>query len=132
MRRLLLLFIGIFSLFGVTRVETLPAPTEWTVDDSKMYARDSLLAWQHNQWLCLDKLWTKESNWRHEAYNRQTTSGSRVNMIDSDIKLEKDAIWAAKIAKSDVGNMDEAMISRMIVELNVTFQKICWDYGIHN
>ena len=53
-------------------------------------------------------------------------------MIDSDIKLEKDAIWAAKIAKSDVGNMDEAMISRMIVELNVTFQKICWNYGIHN
>ena len=71
MRKLLLLFIGIFSLFGVTRVETLPAPKEWTVDDSKMYARDSLLAWQHNQWLCLDKLWTKESNWRHEAYNKQ-------------------------------------------------------------
>ena len=71
MKRLLLLFIGIFSIFGVTRVETLPAPKEWTVDDSKMYARDSLLAWQHNQWLCLDKLWTKESNWRHEAYNKQ-------------------------------------------------------------
>jgi hypothetical protein len=71
MKRLLLLFIGIFSLFGVTRVETLPAPREWTVEDSKMYARDSLLAWEHNQWLCLDKLWTKESNWRHEAYNKQ-------------------------------------------------------------
>ena len=71
MKRLLLLFIGIFSIFGITRVETLPAPREWTVDDSKMYARDSLLAWQHNQWLCLDKLWTKESNWRHEAYNKQ-------------------------------------------------------------
>ena len=71
MKRLLLLFIGIFSIFGITRVETLPAKQEWTVDDSKMYARDSLLAWQHNQWLCLDKLWTKESNWRHEAYNKQ-------------------------------------------------------------
>ena len=71
MRRLLLLFIGIFSLFGISRVETLPAPREWTVDDSKMYARDSLLAWEHNQWLCLDKLWTKESNWRHKAYNKQ-------------------------------------------------------------
>ena len=71
MKKLLLLFIGIFSIFGVTRVETLPAEREWTVSDSKMYARDSLLAWQHNQWLCLDKLWTKESNWRHEAYNKQ-------------------------------------------------------------
>ena len=71
MKKLLLLFIGIFSIFGVTRVETLPAEREWTVSDSKMYARDSLLSWQHNQWLCLDKLWTKESNWRHEAYNKQ-------------------------------------------------------------
>ena len=70
-RLLLLLFIGIFSLVGVSRVETLPAPRKWTVADSKMYARDSLLAWEHNQWLCLDKLWTKESNWRHEAYNKQ-------------------------------------------------------------
>jgi hypothetical protein len=71
MKKLLLLFIGIFSLAGITRVETLPQPREWTVNDSKLYARESLLAWQHNQWLCLDKLWTKESNWRHEAYNKQ-------------------------------------------------------------
>ena len=71
MKKLLLLFIAIFSLAGITRVETLSKPMEWTVDDSKLYARDSLLAWQHNQWLCLDKLWTKESNWRHEAYNEQ-------------------------------------------------------------
>jgi hypothetical protein len=71
MKKLLLLFIAIFSLAGVTRVETLPQPREWTVNDSKLYARESLLAWQHNQWLCLDKLWTKESNWRHEAYNKQ-------------------------------------------------------------
>jgi len=69
-RLLLLLFIGIFSLIGISRVETLPQPREWTIGDSKMYARDSLLAWEHNQWLCLDKLWTKESNWRHEAYNK--------------------------------------------------------------
>jgi hypothetical protein len=48
------------------------------------------------------------------------------------MELEKDAIWAATINKSDIGDMDETMISRMIVELNVTFQKICWDYGIHN
>jgi hypothetical protein len=48
------------------------------------------------------------------------------------MELEKDTIWAATINKSDIGSMDEAMISRMIVELNVTFQKICWDYGIHN
>jgi hypothetical protein len=48
------------------------------------------------------------------------------------MELEKDAIWAATISKNDIGDMDETMINRMIVELNVTFQKICWDYGIHN
>jgi len=48
------------------------------------------------------------------------------------MELEEDVIWTAKVSKSDIGSMDEAMISRMIVELNVTFQKICWDYGIHN
>jgi hypothetical protein len=47
-------------------------------------------------------------------------------------KLKEGTVWEAKVSKSDIGNMDEAMISRMIVELNVTFQKICWDYGIHN
>jgi len=48
------------------------------------------------------------------------------------MQLEKDAIWVAKVSKSDIGNMDEDMINKMIVELNLTFQKICWNYGIHN
>ena len=47
-------------------------------------------------------------------------------------KLKEGLVWEARVRQSDIGNMDEAMISRMIVELNVTFQKICWDYGIHN
>ncbi len=65
-RLLFLLLIFIFSLFGITKVETLTQPHVWSVADSKAYARDSL-----NQFKCLDKLWTKESNWRHEAYNKQ-------------------------------------------------------------
>jgi hypothetical protein len=72
MKRLLfLLFIFVFSLFGITEVETSVKPHVWSIADSKAYARDSLLAWHHNQWLCLDKLWTKESNWRHQAYNKE-------------------------------------------------------------
>lgn len=27
--------------------------------------------WTGNQWLCLEKLWTNESNWRHTAANYQ-------------------------------------------------------------
>jgi hypothetical protein len=90
MKRLLLLFIAIFSIMGITRVETLPAPQEWTVDDSKMYARDSLLAWQHNQWLCLDKLWTKESNWRHKAYNDVKVMGRNAGGIPQILGLSPD------------------------------------------
>jgi len=87
MKKLLLFFIVIFSIAGISRVETLPAPQEWTVDDSKMYARDSLLAWQHNQWLCLDKLWTKESNWRHEAYNDVKVMGRNAGGIPQILGL---------------------------------------------
>jgi hypothetical protein len=90
MKKLLLFFIAIFSIAGITRVETLPAPQEWTIDDSKMYARDSLLAWHHNQWLCLDKLWTKESNWRHEAYNDVKVMGKNAGGIPQILGLSPD------------------------------------------
>jgi tRNA(Met) C34 N-acetyltransferase TmcA len=52
-----------------------------------MYARDSLLSWEHNQWLCLDKLWTKESNWRHEAYNKQKVMGKNAGGIPQILGL---------------------------------------------
>jgi hypothetical protein len=90
MKKLLLFFIAIFSIAGITRVETLPAPQKWTIDDSKMYARDSLLAWHHNQWLCLDKLWTKESNWRHEAYNDVKVMGKNAGGIPQILGLSPD------------------------------------------
>ena len=41
----------------------------WTVMDSKAYAQDKLYEWQYKEWSCLNKLWTKESNWRVEAIN---------------------------------------------------------------
>jgi len=90
MKKLLLFFIVIFSLAGMSRVETLPQPREWTVNDSKYYARESLLAWQHTQWLCLDKLWTKESNWRHEAYNSIKVMGKNAGGIPQILGLSPD------------------------------------------
>jgi uncharacterized protein YceK len=90
MKKVLLFFIVIFSLAGMSRVETLPAPKEWTVDDSKSYARESMLAWQHNQWLCLDKLWTKESNWRPQAYNRTKIMGKNAGGIPQILGLSPD------------------------------------------
>jgi hypothetical protein len=54
---------------------------EWTVDDSKAYAQDVVLAWADNQYLCLEKLWTRESNWRHNAYNKIKVMGKNAGGI---------------------------------------------------
>jgi hypothetical protein len=54
---------------------------EWEVADSKAYAQDVVLAWADNQYLCLEKLWTKESNWRPEAYNKVKVMGKNAGGI---------------------------------------------------
>jgi len=54
---------------------------EWKVADSKAYAQDVVLAWADNQYLCLEKLWTKESNWRPEAYNAIKVMGKNAGGI---------------------------------------------------
>jgi hypothetical protein len=89
-RLLLLLFIFIFSLFGISKVDTSVKPRVWSVTDSKAYARDSLLAWKEHQWECLDKLWTKESNWRPEAYNKVKVMGKNAGGIPQILGLSPD------------------------------------------
>jgi hypothetical protein len=44
----------------------------WTPEHSKDYARKivSDYGWNQNQFLCLEQLWNKESNWRHKALNK--------------------------------------------------------------
>jgi hypothetical protein len=54
---------------------------EWAVEDSKAYAQDVVLAWADNQYLCLEKLWIKESNWRPEAYNKVKVMGKNAGGI---------------------------------------------------
>ena len=54
---------------------------EWDIRDSKAYAQDVVLAWADNQYLCLEKLWTKESNWRPEAYNKVKVMGKNAGGI---------------------------------------------------
>ena len=67
-----------------------PTPIErvWTKADSKAYANDQLLAWQQNQYQCLVKLWTKESNWRPEAYNKQKIMGKNAGGIPQLLGLD--------------------------------------------
>jgi hypothetical protein len=54
---------------------------EWVVADSKAYAQDVILEWADNQYLCLEKLWTKESNWRPNAYNKVKVMGKNAGGI---------------------------------------------------
>lgn len=72
---------------SVSQTEPEPEPEqkitirEWVVDDSKAYAQDVVLAWADNHYLCLEKLWTKESNWIPEAYNKIKVMGKNAGGI---------------------------------------------------
>ena len=51
---------------------------KWTPHMAKTYARGYMLMhypeWNHTEWKALKKLWTAESNWRHEAKNPKSTA----------------------------------------------------------
>lgn len=85
-KKIVLLVIIIVSVvyfpYSLSRTET-PHVTEreWQVEDSKAYAQDVILAWADNQYMCLDKLWTKESNWRPNAYNKIKVMGKNAGGI---------------------------------------------------
>lgn len=91
---ILLLIIAVYLSLTVTEIakDTHPKPAPvvqvWTKADSKAYANDQLLAWQQNQYQCLVKLWTKESNWRPEAYNKQKVMGKNAGGIPQLLGLD--------------------------------------------
>jgi hypothetical protein len=90
---LLLVVLIAVSLFShsVNRTEQEPerkiTAREWEVADSKAYAQDVVLAWADNQYLCLEKLWTKESNWRPNAYNKVKVMGKNAGGIPQILGL---------------------------------------------
>ena len=76
----MILLLGLIS-HSANRTEKKIPEREWTVADSKAYARDVIQEWSDNQYLCLEKLWTKESNWRHNAYNKVKVMGKNAGGI---------------------------------------------------
>lgn len=65
---------------------TANAPTKetvrvWTIEDSKVYALDTINAWSANQFECLQKLWHKESRWHSDAYNDIKVMGKNAGGI---------------------------------------------------
>ena len=57
----------------------------WSPDTSRNYARQILAVrgQQHSEWQCLEKLWTRESNWRHTAQNKSSTAFGIAQFLDA-------------------------------------------------
>lgn len=75
---------------SANRTEDVPPVREWKIEDSKAYARDTIQAWSDNQFLCLEKLWHRESNWRPEAYNKIKVMGKNAGGIPQILGLSVD------------------------------------------
>ena len=90
-KKMILLLIVLITVFFFTRSASRPEPEpvrEWKIADSKAYAQDVVLAWSNNQYECLDKLWTQESNWRSEAYNKIKVMGKNAGGIPQILGLD--------------------------------------------
>ena len=77
---------SIFNSFSQP-TQTKITPRDWVVKDSKAYAKDVVSAWADNQYECLDKLWTQESHWRPEAFNKQKVMGKNAGGIPQILGL---------------------------------------------
>jgi len=83
-----LLIAGTVVLLHQPKVSA-PVQREWTVADSKSYARVQLYAQQKHQYNCLEKLWTRESNWQADAYNHQKVMGRNAYGIPQILGLKR-------------------------------------------
>jgi len=86
---LVIILVVSFMSRSANRMEQ-KATTErvWEIADSKAYAQDVVLAWSQNQYRCLHKLWTKESNWRHKAYNKIKVMGKNAGGIPQVLGMD--------------------------------------------
>jgi len=94
LRKIALLLVIVITLSllsrSANRTEEKQPVREWKIEDSKAYARDTVQAWSDNQFLCLEKLWHKESNWRPEAYNKIKVMGKNAGGIPQILGLSVD------------------------------------------
>jgi hypothetical protein len=92
-KKVIALVVVAVVLFLFTRSASRPEQAsipvrEWAIEDSKAYAQDVVLTWAANQYECLDKLWTQESNWRTEAYNKVKVMGKNAGGIPQILGLD--------------------------------------------
>lgn len=100
-----------------TVVSMEPAPIERSPEGAKKYARDILYLFNWDsvsQWQCLESLWTKESNWRPDAYNKQSVlqNGKKLNAggipqilgLNPDLKVETQVMRGLVYIESRYGS----------------------------
>jgi hypothetical protein len=59
---------------------------------SRSHARTriAVYGWSHKEFVCLDQLWTHESNWRSNAYNHTPVNGKHAGGIPQILGLDPD------------------------------------------
>lgn len=93
MKTLIFLTLVLLGLFIFDAPTHEPQPKEtvqvaWSKEDSKSYARDRLSVWQQREWLCLSKLWGRESAWNPKAYNTTKVMGKNAGGIPQLLGLD--------------------------------------------
>jgi len=84
MKRLIAILVALITWYSISHANTPTiesAKRKWTIEDSKLYAKDQINAWSIKQYNCLVKLWHKESNWRPNAYNKVKVMGRNAGGI---------------------------------------------------
>lgn len=81
-------FASAFPVADTTNKIVKKQQTEWSVADSKAYAYDQLLEWQHKQYRCLTQLWGKESAWNPKAFNETKVMGKNAGGIPQILGLD--------------------------------------------
>lgn len=76
-----LLLVVLLLAFTMNSTNTTNKQTTWTTNDSKAYAKDMLTKWRDKQWVCLSRLWGKESAWQSTAYNPIRVNGKNAGGI---------------------------------------------------
>jgi hypothetical protein len=92
-KKMIVLLIVVLSIYiygsrANPTADKLSTERTWVIEDSKAYAKDVVLAWSQNQYRCLEKLWTQESNWRPEAYNKVKVMGKNAGGIPQILGLD--------------------------------------------
>ena len=63
-------------------------PHVWSVVDSRAYARDKMFELADKEFGCLNKLWSKESNWNPKAYNKEKVGGKNAGGIPQVLGMD--------------------------------------------